>query len=100
MSTIASIGTGPQERWHIVGAGTIGASWSTLYLSNGLSVVVVDHSPNASNAIHCMLDQAHQSYERAGLSYKIKYDPSQLTITSDYGALQAADYVQENGPER
>jgi carnitine 3-dehydrogenase len=37
------------RRVAVIGAGTIGASWATLFLARGLDVAVSDPAPNAES---------------------------------------------------
>ncbi|WP_326954494.1 3-hydroxyacyl-CoA dehydrogenase NAD-binding domain-containing protein [Amycolatopsis sp. NBC_01286] len=75
MSTIAVIGTG-----------VIGASWAGLFLAHGHDVVATDPAPGAEERLRSALE---------GVS------TDRLRFVADAGeAAAAADFVQENGPER
>ncbi|OMS48859.1 3-hydroxyacyl-CoA dehydrogenase NAD-binding domain-containing protein [Burkholderia pseudomallei] len=81
------------QRIAVVGAGVIGASWTAFYLSKGFDVAVTDPAPGARER----LDDALANFlrERAGtLASRVAFEP-----TLD-AALEGADFVQENGPER
>ncbi|KGC40796.1 3-hydroxyacyl-CoA dehydrogenase NAD-binding domain-containing protein [Burkholderia pseudomallei] len=81
------------QRIAVVGAGVIGASWTAFYLSKGFDVAVTDPAPGARER----LDAALVNFlgERAGtLASRVAFEP-----TLD-AALEGADFVQENGPER
>ncbi|MDB5606991.1 MAG: 3-hydroxyacyl-CoA dehydrogenase, partial [Bradyrhizobium sp.] len=41
----------PIRRVAIIGTGVIGASWTTLFLANGLDVVATDVAPGAEAAL-------------------------------------------------
>ncbi|MBW0116800.1 3-hydroxyacyl-CoA dehydrogenase NAD-binding domain-containing protein [Pseudonocardia abyssalis] len=72
----------------VVGTGAIGVSWAAHLLNHGLDVVASDPAPGAEERL------------RAGV-VEIGADPARLTFTADAGdAAAAADFVQENAPER
>ncbi|GLY39770.1 3-hydroxyacyl-CoA dehydrogenase [Amycolatopsis sp. NBRC 101858] len=75
MSTVAVIGTG-----------VIGASWAGLFLAHGHDVVATDPAPGAEERLRTALEDA---------------PADRLRFVADAGeAAAAADFVQENGPER
>ncbi|KGX22951.1 3-hydroxyacyl-CoA dehydrogenase, NAD binding domain protein [Burkholderia pseudomallei] len=81
------------QRIAVVGAGVIGASWTAFYLSKGFDVAVTDPAPGARERLDAAL--ADFLGERAGtLASRVAFEP-----TLD-AALEGADFVQENGPER
>jgi 3-hydroxyacyl-CoA dehydrogenase len=83
----------------IIGTGVIGASWASLYLAKGLDVIATDIAPDAETALRRFIKAAWPALERLGLSAGASQ--SRLTFTPDLPtALQGADFVQENGPER
>ncbi|MFG1647709.1 3-hydroxyacyl-CoA dehydrogenase NAD-binding domain-containing protein [Amycolatopsis sp. NPDC049252] len=70
----------------VVGTGVIGASWTALFLANGLDVVATDPAPGAEERLRGALEGA---------------PTDRLRFVADAGeAAAAADFVQENGPER
>lgn len=84
----------------VVGAGVIGASWATFFLSKNIQVVVVDPNPQARDLVESMLVDAEKAYSNAGLGAKFQYDPRNLVVSDDYTSLKGVHFVQENGPER
>jgi 3-hydroxyacyl-CoA dehydrogenase len=89
----------PIRRIAIIGTGVIGASWTALFLAKGLEVIATDVAPDAEAALRRFVDAAWPALERLGLAPGASKSP--LTFTKDLPtALKAADYVQENGPER
>jgi len=82
----------------VVGAGAIGASWTALLLSRGLSVVVTDPDPAAEERLRRQVASFLElDPERSELS---RYD-DRLAVTADPRlAAAAADLVLEAGPER
>ena len=89
----------PIRRIAIVGTGVIGASWAALFLAHGLEVIATDPAPNAEENLRESIDNAWPALEQLGLSSDAsKKRLSFTTKLSD--ALQGADLVQENGPER
>src|ERR1700735_5078248 len=91
--------TKPIRRVAIIGTGVIGASWTALFLANGLEVVATDVAPNAEAALKRFVEAAWPALERLGLAPGASQ--SKLTFTADLlAAVKGADLVQENGPER
>src|SRR3954452_3079025 len=92
----------PQKLGHrvaIVGTGTIGASWATHYLSQGLHVTATDPSPQAEGALRSYVAAAWDTVARLGLAAGAS--PDRLKFTRDMRqAVADADFVQENAPER
>jgi 3-hydroxyacyl-CoA dehydrogenase len=83
----------------VVGTGVIGASWTALFLAKGLEVIATDIAPNAETSLRSFVKAAWPALDRLGLAPGASQ--SHLTFTSDLpAALRAADFVQENGPER
>src|SRR6202046_4133797 len=91
--------TKPIRRVAIIGTGVIGASWTALFLANGLEVVATDVAPNAEAALKRFAGAACAVIEGVGLGPGTSQ--AKLTFESDLAAaVDGADLVQENGPER
>jgi 3-hydroxyacyl-CoA dehydrogenase len=89
----------PIRRIAIVGTGVIGASWAALFLAHGLEVIATDPAPNAEENLREYIDNAWPALEQLGLSSGASKE--RLSFTPKLSdALQGADLVQENGPER
>ncbi len=89
----------PIRRVTIIGTGVIGASWTALFLAKGLDVVATDIAPDADTSLKRFVKAAWPALERLGLAPGASQ--SRLTFTKDLpAAVSAADFVQENGPER
>ena len=89
----------PVRRVAIIGTGVIGASWTTLFLANGLEVVATDVAPNAETSLKRFVDSAWPAVKRLGLAPGASQ--AKLSFASDLAAaVKGADLVQENGPER
>src|ERR1700738_3693931 len=89
----------PIGRVAIIGTGVIGASWTALFLAKGLKVIATDIAPNAETSLRSFVKAAWPALGRLALAPGAPQ--SHLTCTSDLPtAVRAADFVQENGPER
>ena len=89
----------PIRRVAIIGTGVIGASWTALFLANGLEVVATDVAPDAEAALKRFVEAAWPALKRLGLGPGASQ--SKLTFAADLAtAVKGADLVQENGPER
>jgi carnitine 3-dehydrogenase len=89
----------PIRRVAVVGTGVIGASWAAQYLARGLDVVASDPAPNAEDNLRNYVDEAWEQLEAIGLSAGASRERLSFTTDSTQ-ALEKADFVQENGPER
>src|SRR3954451_16079842 len=91
--------TRPIRRVAIIGTGVIGASWAALFLAKGLDVVATDIAPDAETSLRNFVKAAWPALQRLGLAPGAAQ--SRLKFTADLpAAVRAADFVQENGPER
>jgi carnitine 3-dehydrogenase len=82
----------------VLGAGTIGASWATLFLARGLSVAVYDPAPDTEERVRAFIADAWPALERRGLASNA--DPTLFTVHADPAdAVRGAALVQESGPE-
>jgi 3-hydroxyacyl-CoA dehydrogenase len=89
----------PIRRVAIIGTGVIGASWTALFLANGIEVAATDVAPNAEAALKRFVETAWPALKRLGLAPGASQ--SKLTFAADIpAAVKGADLVQENGPER
>jgi len=89
----------PIRRIAIIGTGVIGASWAALFLAKGLDVIATDIAPDAEASLRRFVNAAWPALERLGLTPGASQ--ARLTFTPDMpSAVRAADFIQENGPER
>ncbi|WP_328336948.1 3-hydroxyacyl-CoA dehydrogenase NAD-binding domain-containing protein [Streptomyces violaceus] len=83
----------------VIGAGTIGLSWATLFAAHGLTVRVTDPRPGLAEAVAEALDRNAPQLTARGLDVTGLAD--RVHIAADVTeAVRDADVVQENGPER
>lgn len=86
------------ERVAVLGAGTIGASWTALFLARGLAVAVYDPRSDTEARVRAFINGAWPALERLGLAPNA--DPTLFTIHGDPAeAVRGATLVQESGPE-
>ena len=82
----------------VLGAGTIGASWTALFLARGLAVRVYDPAEGTEELVRAFIARAWPALERLGLGSHA--DPSRFTVHAEpAAAVEGAELVQENGPE-
>jgi 3-hydroxyacyl-CoA dehydrogenase len=91
--------TKPIRRIAIIGTGVIGASWAALFLAKGLHVVATDIAPGAEASLKKFVEDAWPALTRLGLSPGASRSNLSFTPVLEQ-AVQGADLVQENGPER
>jgi carnitine 3-dehydrogenase len=87
------------KRVAIIGSGTIGASWSALFLAHGLDVVATDINPKAEESLRQTVakvwpDLQHLGLVKEGRTGTLHFEPEVLK------AVTGADFVQENAIER
>ena len=83
----------------LVGAGVIGNAWAAHLLAHGLEVRVTDPAPAAAERLRRDVERALPVLASLGLS--TDGWEQRLVFTGDVAtALDGADFVQENGPER
>jgi 3-hydroxyacyl-CoA dehydrogenase len=86
------------ERVAVIGAGTIGASWATLFLAHGLEVAIYDPAPVCERKVRAFVASAWPTMIRLGLAERA--DPDRLRFHGDPAeAVEGAPVVQESGPE-
>ena len=89
----------PVRRVAVIGAGTIGASWTAAFLSRGMEVVAYDPSPGAPDLIRRMIEAAWPVLQRLGATADA--DPGKWRFETDpVQAVEGAQFVQESAPER
>ena len=81
----------------VLGAGTIGASWSALFLSRGLKVNVYDPAPGAVIDVRRFVTSAWPTLEALGPVEGGWEDRLQFFATAEQ-AVPDAQFIQENVP--
>lgn len=94
MSEVAGV-----KRVAVVGAGTIGASWSALFLARGLDVVANDVSKGSEHTLRLLVEQTWPALTALGVATdasmaRLRFDPRLEE------ACVGADFVQECATER
>src|ERR1700694_2015704 len=89
----------PIRRIAIIGTGVIGASWTALFLANGLDVVATDVAPGAEAALKSFVAAAWPALQRLWLGSGASHNRVSITAALT-DAVKDADLVQENGPEK
>jgi carnitine 3-dehydrogenase len=83
----------------VVGTGLIGASWALHFLVRGLDVVACDPSEGAQSRLRTFVEKHWDQAAKLGLHPCA--DSARLEFQVDaQRAVERADFVQENGPER
>ena len=82
-----------------IGAGVIGASWTTLFLAAGMRVAVHDPQPGAEKALRDYVAGAWPVLDKLGMTER--GNPDAVTFhTTASDAVASAQFVQESVPER
>jgi carnitine 3-dehydrogenase len=90
-STIRTLG--------LIGGGVIGSGWAARALAHGLDVVAYDPAPDGEPALRAAVDNAWPALERMGLGPGA--DRGRLRFAGSVAEVAtAADFIQENAPER
>ena len=83
----------------VVGCGLIGISWAAFYLGKGFNVLATDPATGAEERLRKKIVELWPAVERVGLGKDASLE--RLTFDRDVAkAVEKADFVQENGPER
>ncbi|MGW0368293.1 3-hydroxyacyl-CoA dehydrogenase NAD-binding domain-containing protein [Streptomyces coeruleorubidus] len=83
----------------VIGAGTIGLSWTALFAAHGLTVRVSDPRPDLAEAVDEALARSAPQLAARGLD--VTDLAGRVHFAADVTeAVRDADVVQENGPER
>ncbi|EJB04129.1 3-hydroxyacyl-CoA dehydrogenase [Rhizobium leguminosarum bv. trifolii WSM597] len=83
----------------VIGAGVIGASWTSLFLASGKNVAVHDVSPTVEKDVRAYIDRAWPTLDELGLVKGGSPDNVRF-CKSAREAVEGASFVQENVPER
>lgn len=83
----------------VLGAGVIGASWAALFLAAGRSVAVYDPDPKAEKRVREYVAQAWPTLEELGLTGRGTQEALRFH-TQAAEAVEGANFIQENVPER
>jgi 3-hydroxyacyl-CoA dehydrogenase len=86
-------------RTAVLGAGTIGASWTAWFLARGMSVEVWDPRPEAADQVRRYIADAWPSMARIGMVDGASPDAWRFH-TAPEAAVAEVEFVQENAPER
>lgn len=78
----------------VIGTGTIGASWTALFLSKGIKVIVSDPAPGAKENLHKYLQNQWPMLERLGLHESASINNWEF-VDDVVNHLDNVDYIQE-----
>ena len=87
------------QRVAVVATGVIGASWAACFLARGLEVTAADPAPGAEGALRGAVEAHWPVLERMGLAPGASPDRLRFAPSPE-AAVEGAQFVQENGPER
>ncbi|WP_175615054.1 L-carnitine dehydrogenase [Piscibacillus halophilus] len=83
----------------VIGTGVIGNGWIIRFLANGFDVVAFDPADGAEERTRAAIDRAWESVEAFGLKEGASKERLMFVSTLEE-AVQGADLIQENVPER
>ena len=82
-----------------LGGGVIGASWAALFLASGRSVKIYDPAADCETSVRGYIETAWPTLQSLGLADKGNPD-NLIFCKTAADAVDGADFVQENVPER
>jgi 3-hydroxyacyl-CoA dehydrogenase len=86
----------PFQRIVVIGCGLVGASWAALFLAHGYTITAWDPDRGALDTLATRMSRSLRQLRQIGISGR-----GRLVIESDFRrAVQGAEFVQENTPER
>ena len=84
----------------VLGAGSIGASWTALFLAHGIDVVAFDPGKDAEAKATAFVRNAWPALRALGVAQESEPPLSKVSFAaSAQEAVQSADVIQENLPE-
>jgi carnitine 3-dehydrogenase / betainyl-CoA thioesterase len=83
----------------LLGGGVIGGGWAARFLRNGIDVRVYDPDPGAAERIAAVLENSRRAWARLTLA-PLPAEGRLEVVTTVEDAVEGADFVQENAPER
>ncbi len=85
----------------VIGTGSVGASWMSLFLSFGFDVVAQDPAPDAEKQAHAFVTDAWPALRSLGIAHS-EHPPLERIrfVKTAAEAASVADLIQENVPER
>lgn len=83
----------------VLGAGTIGASWTAWFLARGMTVDVWDPRPEAADYVRRYVADAWPAMARIGMVAGASPDAWRFHASPEE-AVAVAEFIQENAPER
>ncbi len=83
----------------VLGAGTIGASWTAWFLARGMTVDVWDPRPEAAAYVRRYVADAWPAMARIGMVAGASPDAWRFHASAEE-AVAGAEFIQENAPER
>ncbi len=85
----------------VIGSGLIGRAWAVIFAKAGCQVSLYDTDPACREGLAEAVKAECEILHRHGLLSDISSVLKKLHISSDLSqAVQTADFIQENGPER
>jgi carnitine 3-dehydrogenase len=83
----------------LLGGGVIGGGWAARFLRNGIDVRVYDPDLGAAGRIAAVLENSRRAWARLTLA-PLPAEGRLEIVTTVEDAVEGADFVQENAPER
>jgi carnitine 3-dehydrogenase len=83
----------------LLGGGLIGGGWAARFLRNGIDVRVYDPDPRAAERVAAVLENSRRAWARLTLA-PLPAEGRLQVVTTVEDAVEGADFVQENAPER
>jgi carnitine 3-dehydrogenase len=88
------------RRVAVIGAGTIGASWAAIFLARGFEVAATDPAAGAEDFARHFINNAWPTLQKLGLVVPGASAQRMSFHRGVAAAVNGAEFVQENGPER
>ncbi len=90
---------GEIKRVAVIGTGGIGGSWAAYFLAQGLDVIATDVKSEAEGELRAKIRLYWETLSEVGLAPGASMERLRF-VRNVEDAVQDADFVQENGPER
>lgn len=88
------------ERIGLIGIGSVGCGWASVYIARGYHVIASDPAPDAESRARAFIGDTWDALHKLGVATVETFPDEKLTFVATPGDVAAAaDLVHENAPE-
>ena len=88
------------KRIGLIGTGSVGSGWASVYIARGYDVVASDPSPQAEERTRAFIADTWDALRKLGVAERASFPDDKLTFAARAGDVASSvDLVHENAPE-